>query len=119
MFTIIIGKAKAGECLTFQEAFREFFERMVRACANGMSPHYLVGTSFIEYRNPFLWYGKLYWMTSSQAQNFARQVGMLTENDELQKICRFITLLEIDDAFSLATEENTKRFKDFEEKALK
>jgi len=118
MFTIIIGGMKAGECRTFQEAYKEFYERIMSACASGIDLHYLMSTSQIEYRNPFIWHSSLYWMNFNQARDFAHQLGLLNVDGELQKPCIFISFLELDDAFSLATEENIKRSKDSREEAL-
>ena len=128
MFTVIIGGMKAGECLTFQEAYRELHERMISACKLSIPQYELAASSCIKYCNPFDLYNyfgdwfiiphdprKMYF---NQARYFARELGLLNQDDELQESCRFITLLELDEAFSLADKESRMIVRDLVETVM-
>lgn len=106
-FKVIIGLQDVERYLTFQEAFREFSAKVKEVATNGMSLPCLETTCHIEYcgifgqESPCL-------MNFYQAGDFARQIGILTKDGQLQEFRGIILPSEMAEAFTQAMDENVK-----------
>jgi len=114
VFKVIVGLKYAGKHETFQAAFVEFFTKVSERMEGGVSAQVLVTTNFIEHSvEPSVGRPAVKCrMNPSQARNFAQQVGLLSNEGELQHATVNILDFVVDLAFMSANLSNVTETSD-------